>query len=1067
MLESDPGGSVDAPAGDDHLMPELPVSLPDGVRCRGQGMPDYRYDPVVSLCTKELSTQTETGMSPLIQHGLSVLYSPGQVVELRAIGDRVYSGYYTDYAKLALDAAAIESYPDVKGIYTTLNEVNPALLSRCANRIKKVGHKEPQTGDTDILRRTWLPIDIDPNRPSGISSTDDEHALALQKAEKIAGFLSELGWPMPVIADSGNGAHLLYRVDLPNTQESTDLIKGCLTTLDRIFSDKDCSVDTSVANAARIWKLYGSLSRKGDNTQQRPYRRAGLVSVPDELTPVPFSDLMHLDSLSAVEKQDTSTGPVVPLSGADKAAPDLAAFLTRNGISYSEKPYQNGRLYALDECPFSTAHKDGAYAIQFDSGAIFAGCHHASCGGGTQRWAELKGRFDGPKRKVRDFDEWKRRNAKDRARGKAERDGLIPARDGSDDTTGDDKDLSPAITSQALEILHTGDPIQFMLDTFSSEHEGDLVVAKCLILSLASRSVMNSGGLHVLVTGESGKGKSHAFDTMLSHVPPQFRLDGRMSDKALFYAEDLKEGSAICLDDVSLSDQMQEVLKGVTTSFQKEFVYRTVDKDRRGIKRIIPKRCLWWVAKVEGAGDDQVWNRMLTVWVDTSDSQDRRVLARELEAATWRPTTTPVIRDEVLVCQKIWDLLDGCYVVIPYAERICFESPANRRNPGMLLDMIRSVAATFQFQRERTELDGGGYRIDATVKDFEIARELFAALDNVSGSQSNKLTKEEFLLLEVFVQVGYKEMTIREMQDIIKRPVSAIYKMLHGYWSRDRLYSGILAKCPALSFCRQSVSYDGISRRANVYELNRSVYESWITGAGCWLECDGVSDEPGLSGGDDSSSLLQDSAYLRHDECEGSDPEFNSEVAVASDSSQDPSLLQISGSLRDEIVSSRGTRENKFSAEIEKSHLSERSHASDSEDSSGFHQKQLQKVCSRELQLGAAFHPNDFHGLSGVKRGPCEICGHPWVNYSTRSGDRSGDGGEICICRRCYSRVVAKETLSVTTLPGVVRPDRMVQTGRELGRCHICNIGKAVWSDEEDGVHICQICYNRERRVQE
>lgn len=106
-------------------------------------------------------------MSPLIQHGLSVLYSPGQVVELRAIGDRVYSGYYTDYAKLALDAAAIESYPDVKGIYTTLNEVNPALLSRCANRIKKVGHKEPQTGDTDILRRTWLPIDIDPNRPPG------------------------------------------------------------------------------------------------------------------------------------------------------------------------------------------------------------------------------------------------------------------------------------------------------------------------------------------------------------------------------------------------------------------------------------------------------------------------------------------------------------------------------------------------------------------------------------------------------------------------------------------------------------------------------------------------------------------------------------------------------------------------------------------------------------------------------------------------------------------------------------------------------------------------------------
>ncbi|MCA1917293.1 hypothetical protein [Methanospirillum hungatei] len=64
----------------------------------------------------------------------------------------------------------------------------------------------------------------------------------------------------------------------------------------------------------------------------------------------------------------------------------------------------------------------------------------------------------------------------------------------------------------------------------------------------------------------------------------------------------------------------------------------------------------------------------------------------------------------------------------------------------MLLAMIRSVAAIFQFQRERTELDGGGYRIDATVKDFHIARELFAALDNVSGSVN--IQKKTMKMLE-------------------------------------------------------------------------------------------------------------------------------------------------------------------------------------------------------------------------------------------------------------------------------------------------------------------------------
>lgn len=63
------------------------------------------------------------------------------------------------------------------------------------------------------------------------------------------------------------------------------------------------------------------------------------------------------------------------------------------------------------------------------------------------------------------------------------------------------------------------------------------------------------------ITGESGKGKSHTVDTMLQQVPDELRLDGRMSDKALFYVEGLRPGSVFALDDILLSDQMQEILK--------------------------------------------------------------------------------------------------------------------------------------------------------------------------------------------------------------------------------------------------------------------------------------------------------------------------------------------------------------------------------------------------------------------------------------------------------------------------------------------------------------------------
>ena len=94
----------------------------------------------------------------------------------------------------------------VHGIYVTLNEVNPALLSRRANRIKmRLGKKDSTTSDADILRRRWLPIDIDPLRPSGVSSTDVEHGLALAKADEVARSIAGLGFPDPVRADPATG----------------------------------------------------------------------------------------------------------------------------------------------------------------------------------------------------------------------------------------------------------------------------------------------------------------------------------------------------------------------------------------------------------------------------------------------------------------------------------------------------------------------------------------------------------------------------------------------------------------------------------------------------------------------------------------------------------------------------------------------------------------------------------------------------------------------------------------------------------------------------------------------
>lgn len=209
---------------------------------------------------------------------LNLLYRGDDVVELRIPKTTrgTVSGYFNDMEKLIV--AAAEYSGEVPGIYITLNPVNPQLLARANNRLER--YTNWTTSDADILCRRWLAIDVDAVRPAGISSTEEEHKLAITRSVQIRDYLREqLGWALPILGDSGNGGHLLYRIDLPNDSESRDLIKRCLDALDFLYSDEKVKVDVSVVNAARVWKLYGTLSCKGDNIQERPHRIARIMEV--------------------------------------------------------------------------------------------------------------------------------------------------------------------------------------------------------------------------------------------------------------------------------------------------------------------------------------------------------------------------------------------------------------------------------------------------------------------------------------------------------------------------------------------------------------------------------------------------------------------------------------------------------------------------------------------------------------------------------------------------------------------------------------------------------------------
>jgi len=216
-----------------------------------------------------------------------VIVGEGQVTELRALdatmrGDRwagVFSGYF-DNAKDFADAAM--SIDSAKGIYFIPNPVQPELLARACNRIRRAPRGESTT-DANIVRRKWLLIDIDAIRPSGISASKEEHEASHHRSGDVWMYLhDELGWGDPITADSGNGAHLLYKIDFPI--EDGGAVKACLQDLSDRFSDDKVTVDVSVYNPSRIWKLYGTVACKGDHTESRPHRLARIINAPRELS---------------------------------------------------------------------------------------------------------------------------------------------------------------------------------------------------------------------------------------------------------------------------------------------------------------------------------------------------------------------------------------------------------------------------------------------------------------------------------------------------------------------------------------------------------------------------------------------------------------------------------------------------------------------------------------------------------------------------------------------------------------------------------------------------------------
>ena len=283
------------------------------------------------------------------------------------------------------------------------------------------------------------------------------------------------------------------------------VVKGCLTTLDALFSNDRVTVDTANHNAARIWKVYGTVARKGDNTPERSYRRAKVLSAPEDMAVVPMENLRQ----------------VAGLLPRQKAGIDLAAWLLSHGIAVrSTKPY-----LGAPSTPLRSARSQG----RTRTGRLPSSLQTAPCMPAATMRPAAAGRSAGPnsggctspggrrKPPVR------RRTPPGRApparpcNPHGRRPARLPARHVQQDPCRrqNRRRVPGPLGSLAVGREHERPPRRRL--------------------------------------------RQREEPRLRDLIPEGYKLTGTVSDKALYYADDLRPGTVFPFDDLSLPDDLQEV----------------------------------------------------------------------------------------------------------------------------------------------------------------------------------------------------------------------------------------------------------------------------------------------------------------------------------------------------------------------------------------------------------------------------------------------------------------------------------------------------------------------------
>ena len=289
-------------------------------------------------------------------------------------------------------------------VYGTLEEMlEVAKTKKDANLFfvpQEVVYPKGYITKNDVKRWKNLIIDLDPERPKGTVSLQEELDAACTVADKIYEQVIIPFFKTGLIFLSGNGYHVWAPIDMEVNQESISAVSTFLETIQEIYQTDRVKVDTCFKSPAQLTTLYGTVKKKslyrnvlpGTTVEHRQSRviksalRNKEISLEElkEITKKIKNKFMEKENLVKVEKTQRQ-----------KNVEWFKQFASEYNIEVkSYKEDDNGVYANLENCPFCENDDATGHAVKmWDNGDytnFYYICHHQNhCqvnGGEKKHW---------------------------------------------------------------------------------------------------------------------------------------------------------------------------------------------------------------------------------------------------------------------------------------------------------------------------------------------------------------------------------------------------------------------------------------------------------------------------------------------------------------------------------------------------------------------------------------------------------------------------------------------------------------------------------------------------------